>query len=230
MHQKSLQHHVWYVGYAFSDRTNVVCERFLVFLIVAGLGSVEVSWAGENAGNTHSKKSIARLLRVRVCCFCFNWCDVHVRSIWLGPRRQLVPGYICSFMATTGEGVYHHGMKNMIPGPVILRNRSFQVEDFIFVHFTRHTFQVANTLDLAFWKQIPPRITLSPWWTHLSMPISCDMRLVLGRSSDFWLQDWMPSFQAILVHGRKPVFYPWFVSMVLNPQQQFFVSMQHCLD
>ena len=59
-------------------------------------------------------------------------------------------GYIRSFMTTTGEGVYHHGIKNMISGPVILRNRSFQVEDFIFVHFTRHTFQVANTLDLAF--------------------------------------------------------------------------------
>jgi hypothetical protein len=43
MHPKGLQHHVRYVGYAFSDRTNVICERFLVFLIVAGLGSVEVS-------------------------------------------------------------------------------------------------------------------------------------------------------------------------------------------
>jgi hypothetical protein len=49
-------------------------------------------------------------------------------------------------MAITGEGVYHHGMKNMIPGPVILWNRSFQVEDLIFVHFTRHTFQVATLL------------------------------------------------------------------------------------
>jgi hypothetical protein len=35
---------------------------------------------------------------------------------------------IRSFMAITGEGVYHHGMKKMIPGPVILRNLSFPSE------------------------------------------------------------------------------------------------------
>jgi hypothetical protein len=89
MHPKSLKHHVWYVGYTFSVRTNVICERFLIFFIVAGLGSVEVSWAGENRDNTHSQKSIPWLFRDWVCCFCFNWCDLHIRSIWLGPRRQL---------------------------------------------------------------------------------------------------------------------------------------------
>jgi hypothetical protein len=88
MHPKSLQHHVWYVGYAISVRTNGICERFLVFLIVGCLGSVEVSWASEIAGNTHSKQSLARLLMLRVCSFCSNWCGAHIRSIWLGQRLQ----------------------------------------------------------------------------------------------------------------------------------------------
>jgi hypothetical protein len=60
------------------------------------LGSVEVSWSGENAGNTHSKKSIALLLRVRICFFCCDWCDVHVRSIlaWvLWPGAETAAGY-----------------------------------------------------------------------------------------------------------------------------------------
>ncbi len=88
LHPKSLQHHVWYVGYTFSVRANVICERFLVFLIVAGLGSVEVSWAGENRGSTHSKYFKARLSKFLVCCFFFSRCDLHIRSIWLGQRRQ----------------------------------------------------------------------------------------------------------------------------------------------
>ncbi len=54
---------------------------------------IGVGWAGENAGKMHSKNQVARLLRLWVCCFCFNWCGVHVRSIWLGccdlgQRRQ----------------------------------------------------------------------------------------------------------------------------------------------
>jgi hypothetical protein len=40
------------------------------------------SWAGENAGNTHSKKSLALLLRARLRSFCFNQCDLHIWSRW----------------------------------------------------------------------------------------------------------------------------------------------------
>ncbi len=51
----------WYIGDSLSVRTYVICERFLVFLIVCCFESVEVCWAGENAGDTHSKKSFALL-------------------------------------------------------------------------------------------------------------------------------------------------------------------------
>ena len=82
MHPKSHQHHVWYFRHPFSVRTSVVCERFLVFLIVAGLGSVEVSWAGENRGSIHSKCFKARLMRFWVCFFFSSRCDLHSRSIF----------------------------------------------------------------------------------------------------------------------------------------------------
>jgi len=72
MHPKSLEGHVWYDDSLFSVRTNLICKRFLVFFVVCCFGSVEVSWAGENAGDTHLKKSLALLLRVRPRSFCFN--------------------------------------------------------------------------------------------------------------------------------------------------------------
>jgi hypothetical protein len=56
----------------------------------------EVHWAGENAGNMHSKKSTVQLFRFWVCFFCTDWCDLHIRSIWLGQRR--LQGYDSAVM------------------------------------------------------------------------------------------------------------------------------------
>jgi hypothetical protein len=108
------------------------------------------------------------------------------------------------------------------------------VNDLIFVHLTRHTCQVANTLYLAFWEQILHALRSVPWWTHLSMPISCVLWLVLGRSSDFWLQDWTHT-------GAWPetcFLSPWFVSMAFGLEThtkdcrpglcKFFMPLQVC--
>ena len=56
MHPKSLEGHIWYNDSLFSVKTNMICKRFLVFFVMSCFGSVEVSWAGENAGDTHLKK------------------------------------------------------------------------------------------------------------------------------------------------------------------------------
>jgi hypothetical protein len=85
MHKNSLKGHVWYFDCSFSVRTNVICQRFLFFLIVDGWGSVEVSCASENAGETHSIKSLMLLLRDWLRSFCFNRCDLHIgnRRAWV---------------------------------------------------------------------------------------------------------------------------------------------------
>ena len=44
------------------------------------LGSVEVSWVDENAGNTHLEKTLALLLRARVCVLFCNCCDLLFQS------------------------------------------------------------------------------------------------------------------------------------------------------
>jgi hypothetical protein len=93
MHQKSLEGHVWCNDSLFSVRTNMICKRFLVFFVVCYFGSVEVSWAGENAGDTHLKKSVALLLRVRPRSFCFGRCDLQIRSHWCNELMSRRRGY-----------------------------------------------------------------------------------------------------------------------------------------
>ena len=74
-------------------------------LIVAGLGSVEVSWAGENAGNMHSKNFRARLSKFLVCCFFFSRC----RSIWPGQGYNSAIAAKHAFSAMTEyEPTYLH--------------------------------------------------------------------------------------------------------------------------
>jgi hypothetical protein len=44
---------------------------------------VAVSWAGENAGGRHLRKSLALLcVKVQVFCVCLNWCAWHIWSHW----------------------------------------------------------------------------------------------------------------------------------------------------
>ncbi len=56
--------------------------------LVDCLGSVEASWACEDAVKMHLKESLALLLRILVRSFCFNQCDLHIWSSWAWVLRK----------------------------------------------------------------------------------------------------------------------------------------------
>ena len=82
MHPKCLQRHVQYFYSLFSVRTNVTCGRSLAFLIVGCSGSVEDSWAGENAGIP--KKVVSAVFEGSGLLILFRlmWCAYSKHLAW----------------------------------------------------------------------------------------------------------------------------------------------------
>ena len=205
MHPKSLQHHVWYVGYAFSVRTNVICERFLVFLIVACLGSVEVSWTWWKHRQYALEKVNSAVAEGPGLLFLFQlmWC-AWFEAFGLGL------GYIRSFMAITGEGVYHHGMKKMIPGPVILRNLSFPSEwPHLCPSYKAYLPSCQHSLS-GLLRANPPRITFSSMMNpsinaNILRSVACSWQiewfLVTGLDTHWCMAGNLFSISMVCIHG-----------------------------